>query len=347
MSSSEFIYSVGPLLGVVHHSLRECDYCRKSGSELLELRRCAKCRTSFYCSKECQRSAWPKHKAFCVDANDILTQISHQDSRSVVESGPQRPSSDQLVHETPSADYNGAIEETRSIQRFVEAQEWAIQAILRALVYLSLADRAPVDLHTKADEVPAVTFHVAPAVGKDLPSAGTWKIIYWDVRPPHELEPGLSRAIIDSRPERQNPHPDRLHSTMMIPVAIVIDDPNTGGHSTDDYTTGECNLIITHIAATSPCFTPCEHPREVKDALDDLVTLCVDQINQGLCLRELSEDYDVAVPYRRIRSGKRWKWVPAPKGWELRSLRSIQPAVAWKTPSSSNPASIMQVLSAV
>ena len=41
-----------------------CTHCLKKGS-MTALRRCTACKSSSYCSKDCQRSDWPSHKQLC------------------------------------------------------------------------------------------------------------------------------------------------------------------------------------------------------------------------------------------------------------------------------------------
>ena len=41
-----------------------CTRCLKKGS-LTALRRCTGCKSSSYCSKDCQRLDWPSHKQLC------------------------------------------------------------------------------------------------------------------------------------------------------------------------------------------------------------------------------------------------------------------------------------------
>jgi hypothetical protein len=47
--------------------LRICSKCGKTEDEpgMTAFKRCARCKTQYYCSPECQRSDWPKHKKGC------------------------------------------------------------------------------------------------------------------------------------------------------------------------------------------------------------------------------------------------------------------------------------------
>ena len=51
-----------------------CTRCLKKGS-LTALRRCTGCKSSSYCSKDCQRSDWPSHKQLC---KSIQSQKTHK-----------------------------------------------------------------------------------------------------------------------------------------------------------------------------------------------------------------------------------------------------------------------------
>jgi hypothetical protein len=43
-----------------------CGTCNKGVPEVAELKTCKACRLTHYCSKECQRADWPRHKMMCV-----------------------------------------------------------------------------------------------------------------------------------------------------------------------------------------------------------------------------------------------------------------------------------------
>ncbi|TFK63415.1 hypothetical protein BDN72DRAFT_322934 [Pluteus cervinus] len=46
--------------------LVQCQYCLRSKAEGITLSKCSGCRIELYCSKECQKKAWPMHKNKCL-----------------------------------------------------------------------------------------------------------------------------------------------------------------------------------------------------------------------------------------------------------------------------------------
>ncbi|KAF4623219.1 hypothetical protein D9613_001296 [Agrocybe pediades] len=58
----------------------ECDNCLKVRGKGTSLKKCIQCGKAFYCSKECQRTAWPSHKEDCRDiawADALLRLLMH------------------------------------------------------------------------------------------------------------------------------------------------------------------------------------------------------------------------------------------------------------------------------
>jgi len=45
---------------MVKKPTRKCDVCKTATTKA-----CARCKTSYFCSSECQKSAWKKHKKVC------------------------------------------------------------------------------------------------------------------------------------------------------------------------------------------------------------------------------------------------------------------------------------------
>ncbi|KAG2024023.1 hypothetical protein CC2G_001622 [Coprinopsis cinerea AmutBmut pab1-1] len=49
-----------------HRQARQCSYCEEIKEKGLMI--CSRCKLAHYCSKECQRLAWPSHKLLCKKA---------------------------------------------------------------------------------------------------------------------------------------------------------------------------------------------------------------------------------------------------------------------------------------
>lgn len=54
-------------------ALRRCANCDKKAAPGKELKRCTRCKSTFYCDATCQRGHWPDHKISCMPA-DTATQ---------------------------------------------------------------------------------------------------------------------------------------------------------------------------------------------------------------------------------------------------------------------------------
>lgn len=53
-----------------------CWYCRKVVGKA-KVKRCANCRMVWYCSKDCQRKAWPTHKPRCMTGSNLWEQLAN------------------------------------------------------------------------------------------------------------------------------------------------------------------------------------------------------------------------------------------------------------------------------
>ncbi|KAF9553405.1 hypothetical protein CPC08DRAFT_233432 [Agrocybe pediades] len=59
--------------------MKQCQHCFKSDTDDKQLLACAKCKSSYYCSRDCQKGNWPEHKPLC----KII-----KESREVLEANP-------------------------------------------------------------------------------------------------------------------------------------------------------------------------------------------------------------------------------------------------------------------
>ncbi|KAI0485771.1 putative MYND domain protein [Xylaria cf. heliscus] len=63
-----------------------CNTCKKASSEL---KRCAKCTTTLYCSRDCQKADWKTHKKICGKQAHERTEAGSQSSAATVLSPPK------------------------------------------------------------------------------------------------------------------------------------------------------------------------------------------------------------------------------------------------------------------
>lgn len=54
------------LAHIENPELRRCGFCDKKAAPGAELRRCTRCKCTFYCNAECQKSHWKDHKLNCI-----------------------------------------------------------------------------------------------------------------------------------------------------------------------------------------------------------------------------------------------------------------------------------------
>ncbi|TMW69149.1 hypothetical protein Poli38472_001305 [Pythium oligandrum] len=63
--------------------LRRCAFCDKKAPKGGELKRCTRCKCTFYCGAECQRGHWKEHKISCVPEKDQAV-IEQQQGNKIV-----------------------------------------------------------------------------------------------------------------------------------------------------------------------------------------------------------------------------------------------------------------------
>ena len=59
--------------GKIHDMVPKCKKCAATSSVKRELRKCARCRTVWYCCAECQKEDWPMHKLECIAVTQTTT----------------------------------------------------------------------------------------------------------------------------------------------------------------------------------------------------------------------------------------------------------------------------------
>jgi len=85
------IISAEPFAFVIFEQMAEhvCHYCfnmvvrDKTGKGMTTLLRCSSCKFARYCSRECQKKAWPQHKKECMAVRRIAPRVANDEVRMV------------------------------------------------------------------------------------------------------------------------------------------------------------------------------------------------------------------------------------------------------------------------
>ncbi|KAE8551755.1 hypothetical protein TMatcc_001737 [Talaromyces marneffei ATCC 18224] len=71
---------------------QHCANCAKASTSDNALKRCAKCKTTFYCSRDCQKSHWKTHKKVCASNAANATREDLSSSSTTPSTGPSTTS---------------------------------------------------------------------------------------------------------------------------------------------------------------------------------------------------------------------------------------------------------------
>jgi tetratricopeptide (TPR) repeat protein len=74
----------------------KCDHCEKVLGEE-NLKRCSRCRLVYYCSADCQKLHWKKHKEMCYPMHQILPASIHQSYAFLIENDEEEEESESTI----------------------------------------------------------------------------------------------------------------------------------------------------------------------------------------------------------------------------------------------------------
>ncbi|TFK78952.1 hypothetical protein K466DRAFT_45778 [Polyporus arcularius HHB13444] len=269
-------------------ALRECDHCDAPQSAKRPLRRCGGCIQTMYCSKNCQKAAWPQHKILC-RANAHLW-------------GEQAVSAI-----SQSSSFPSVTAYCDCISIFVETHDWALKAIARVAITLeggidwflnppkvlciclSPEDPQPVENAGESSRMPTFKFHSQKFVVSEDLAGKPRSPNNWDRQAPVLAEQEERFRRID---------PDHYVGSLPVCFSVV---GVVGVHHL---------RLYPQFRRPSNVSDPAIGDRDKETLLEDAFMLFAGSIDFSYPLRELEGgSRPIAVPGRvvRTRGGRSWQ----------------------------------------
>ncbi|RPD59255.1 hypothetical protein L226DRAFT_572242 [Lentinus tigrinus ALCF2SS1-7] len=251
-----------------------CEHCCRHDLDKREYKRCGGCSAVLYCSKECQRAAWPSHKEAC---------------------RMRTPSVSELGYATPLA-------MKQMLQEWTSTHYYALTTIANAAVYLNGGWSV---LH---DQPFAIVMHLAAEpYSKEANPSQAFRVLRTRVahRDSHRgLREGWESAMEDCRIVEQGVRQDRADSIALnllgvVPAMILLE-------GTDIVLMSKW-MIFRHDVRHVP-----DSPRNETTirAFKDLVDLCAGVIRGGYVFRAPQDRTQREPEFGRlVKTGnQKWKW---------------------------------------
>ncbi|OSC96366.1 hypothetical protein PYCCODRAFT_1429139 [Trametes coccinea BRFM310] len=275
MSSSRSAFTPYP----GRNGVPECARCRREDSPTSRLKRCTGCSVTMYCSKECQKGDWYRHKLVCRNTDSLAPEDNLMDPSQLAATG-----------------YPAVTTFNSALMDWQEAQSYALSSITTATCHLNGGlDR---NLGTQSDRVLMVRVTVRNDVPASERNAGNaFKLL--DVAMVNKGDTGLAGPAWDESLREFERTVNRLREELsdgtiagLMPGVLVV--VNTG-------------MIIMrhHLVHRRTADGHVRNP-QTRAAFNDLVRMCSNAINAGYVLRP-SKDYRpyVGILVRRKRT---WQW---------------------------------------
>ncbi|KAL1947289.1 hypothetical protein VTO73DRAFT_14250 [Trametes versicolor] len=276
--------------------LRRCFECNRSPPNGAKLQKCAGCSssTALYCSKKCQKAAWPTHKILCcrADWSELDTDI--------------------VDREAQSLGYASTKLFSKSFCDFFTAHKWAINKATIAHILLKSGPSMEIARTNPRLEILVFRFRCEPLPQHRAPRspASTFKLVEHGFYDP--LECARRRLL----------NPEQCITTLAQCSAfhkehLKRNDPRYVGSMPVMY-------VVDGVAAPTVQLFPVHRPPPenffagafVQTALGDFVRLCVNSVNGHLPLRVADPRLPFhPVPGRVGRADGRWTWEPLFADW--------------------------------
>ncbi|KAI9056941.1 hypothetical protein FKP32DRAFT_1427830 [Trametes sanguinea] len=292
---SEFSVDVGSLPESVRNgTLPHCGHCsRKESSESdIKLKRCNGCHAAVYCSKECQKAAWPGHRDTCHSVRSLKR-----------EDAPES-----------YAGYDTPVVLINAIKAWLQKQHDTFRFLARATVLMSCNVE---QVFATPEPSRFLVIQIAPGTH---PTAENWnpgnafRFVGGSI-----TEKTVARSVMPLSDERWNewmtgcrrkgeryrqsaPSESSLPFLGTIPTIVIVNP-----------------FLITmldsfHIHGLRyPHRVPTPLDQKSRPAFDDIVNMCTWSVDEGCVLRHpTGRDGSVFTPDVGVyvRKGKNWKWEP-------------------------------------
>ncbi|PIL30654.1 hypothetical protein GSI_07356 [Ganoderma sinense ZZ0214-1] len=257
-----------------------CGWCQRSDLSKQQLKQCGGCGAVRYCSKACQRTAWPYHKSTC------------------------RSNSSETVTGAEQAGYTAPLSLANAVKLWANTHEDAFSTVVHTIV----RSRGGVDWVLSNER--CIVFYLRPLAHYADNPATAFEVTSLmlvsrdaDLGDEHADEPfrdlweeplRASRAQDAAQIVRTDPNP---RFAGLLPATFMVADTEVVLHS--------------HYAL----YRPEDHddgaplPERVEAAFYDLQRLCVRAIAVGLVLRNPTDGSFPQVGYM-LQERKKWVWKP-------------------------------------
>ncbi|OJT10801.1 hypothetical protein TRAPUB_12670 [Trametes pubescens] len=287
---------------VASAALRRCQHCGKPQDIVIKMLRCSRCASVIYCSKECQKGAWPVHKTTEPPPDDRAPR-TRSSCRRVDEANPDRIAKN---IEAILCGFRTADEFSQALRDFIEAHTWAFQSYARALILME-GGADYIHMPPKFMEVQLRSLHTP---GGTRNPARTFNFVghRWLTVAEYTSTPIGARNWAGNAAMREAAH--RYYSG----------DPRFVGMLTVFFRVGEISSAKMNLYPQYRAYAASlEGLGDVmlRSLMADVLALCTSSIEHGLALRCADGQESIAaLPGRFVRWNKLWTWEPLFTDWE-------------------------------
>ncbi|KAH9890598.1 hypothetical protein C8Q73DRAFT_132012 [Cubamyces lactineus] len=274
-------------------ALRRCCWCGEAEKPHQKHKKCASCEYVIYCSKECQKAAWPDHKQACRYMTESTRRFDGVYESEVLPFG-----------------FSSSLAYSRALGDWTEAHSWALQTCAQAFV-LQLGGTSFIKIpseyimcyklncRTKPGQSAASR---NPAMMFSAQTQGVVKIEDWMQMHPNNVLHWQGTA--SERDLIARSMAERCGSAFACLLTVVFKSDGITSSNT-------LHFPVLHTRQRLPL------DEAAMDLLGDVIMLCYRSIDQGFPLRCLEgSDSTMPLPGHFVRKSGKWVWEPFFDDWD-------------------------------